>query len=1033
MTGSAADLRDLETATVAYCLRIEGCTTCFVSNPNLADGTWLTEHPTVLEGLRPPRISMAINPRTGAFSTTNVTFELEDIDDSIADLFASVRSDVADLESTLEAGSTATGATLYSKHIGTEAISSAGARMYCPAVPNYTIGYHHTGKLQASSEYQPIAPVSSSPYVWAGRRVCLLRVFHNEPSAGSDLSGVNWTAPANSDIVWHGTLLDEGDVSGKTWSISAVGIQSWLTRPLGQDTWTTGVAVSDSTGGFHTGEDYVGCFLAAWSNQYQYAYEYGEDSFSTQFGGAALSDIRTGVTTAIANALADSGADGTFASDGGQAAFSEVSHKFTVGWNNPVANAQNSGIVALIMHEKAWSRLGYEPAKQVLLDPANEFYVPFVQYDGKIPFPTGGVANPSGGYWVGYFATTGTEWPGLWNAFPVDQDQHRTYAPTFSGGTVVMSTSTPFEIELGHLNGEQPLFLDTQHDAPVANAVNDPSTAYSIGDSVGTVDRTRLFLFYGPRAFVQDDGTIGEAFMEYQVARCSWQDDSGKIAEASTSIQPRLVVQRWCDPRLYGFDRDQLKSDWVGLASTPEEDNRIYVVPLTHLGAYDVFQDPVGQIIQRILLTSGTGTGWSGTYAQPGTLDEGDNEPANDEPNPQYIKDYETYAMGLAIPSSVVQSPAEWRKEESKLPTKLRMAKVAYVGQVSAEDVMLGLMQPLGLCFHMRGGKIGMFNPWDLLSPEDAAITITTESYSAGDSPARARPRQNLRVYSPIDSLHVSWSWNPLEGGTQYETVHQSIDQGRRYRASQVEHKVDAHGLRLTNTAEWGPQLREHWQRGFRWWARRHFKVRVRLQRAKGQYCWPGTVVRYTDNWVTNPDGTYGVTNHVGFVTSVNYDCDKEEADVELLVQDTGAEGFRFYAPVARSYHYDTTNFVLYCYDDYYRIGYGHNDVAWFAEPSWSSLAGDMDVELLQYDGNTWTGGIYGTVTSVNAVAGDSYIQLDGALTGGTYYPQKDTLVVPREYTNQGATWALALFAPLANEDGEVNGSTANAVKFNGV
>ena len=521
--------------------------------------------------------------------------------------------------------------------------------------------------------------------------------------------------------------------------------------------------------------------------------------------------------------------------------------------------------------------------------------------------------------------------------------------------------------------------------------------------------------------------------MGTQVVSCSWKNDAGKITEGSTTVQPRLVVHRLLDPRLFGIDRDKLKSDWVIRAGTVQEGDRVYMIPLTHIGAYDNTQDPIGQTIQRILLTSGTGSGWTGTYDQPGTLGEGDNEPANDEPNPQYVKDYETHPMGLAIPSSVVQSPAEWRKEESKLDAKLRKAKLAYVGQVSAEDAMLGLMQPLGLCFHMRGGKIGIFNPWDLLGPGDAAIDITAEAYSSGPNPARARPKQNLRVYSPIDTLKLDWSWDPLQAATQYETIMHSIDPGRRYRGTQVEHSVEAPGLRIVNTSDWSPPLREHWRRGFEWWSRRHFKINVKLQRAKGQYCWPGTIVRYTDSWVVNPDGTYGVTNHVGFVTRVSHDCDAEESKVEILVQDTGAEGFRFYSPSARVFHYDPTNYVLYCHDDWLGIGYGHNDLSWFVEPSWSSLGGDADIELFQYNGSTWTRGIYGTVSSVNAVEGEAYIQLDGALTGGTFYNQMNTIAVIREAANQGAAWVTGLFAPIANEDGEVDGDTANAVKFNGV
>jgi hypothetical protein len=110
--------------------------------------------------------------------------------------------------------------------------------------------------------------------------------------------------------------------------------------------------------------------------------------------------------------------------------------------------------------------------------------------------------------------------------------------------------------------------------------------------------------------------------------------------------------------------------------------------------------------------------------------------------------------------------------------------------------------------------------------------------------------------------------------------------------------------------------------------------------------------------------------------------------------------------------------------------GFEHIDVAAFAEPEWSSDGGNASIQVLQYDGNTWTTAGYQTVASVDTAA--NTITLSGTLSGGTgYYRDRDSVVVFREFANQGAAWVLNNYAPIAADDGTVGGNAADAVKWN--
>jgi hypothetical protein len=184
--------------------------------------------------------------------------------------------------------------------------------------------------------------------------------------------------------------------------------------------------------------------------------------------------------------------------------------------------------------------------------------------------------------------------------------------------------------------------------------------------------------------------------------------------------------------------------------------------------------------------------------------------------------------------------------------------------------------------------------------------------------------------------------------------------------------------------------------------------------------------VEITNPWLVNPAAaSYGVTSAPGYVLSRSVNAKAETCQITCLVS---GGTLLLYAPAALATRYDDNEvaegYRLFVEDDYLSIRSGTFDCQGFVEPGWSTAGGDASIEVFSFDGSTWTGGIYGTVDSVNAAAGNCYIKLTGALTGATWYRDRHHIVVLREATNQAAAWPLVVYAPIGNKSGNYTGST---------
>jgi hypothetical protein len=176
-------------------------------------------------------------------------------------------------------------------------------------------------------------------------------------------------------------------------------------------------------------------------------------------------------------------------------------------------------------------------------------------------------------------------------------------------------------------------------------------------------------------------------------------------------------------------------------------------------------------------------------------------------------------------------------------------------------------------------------------------------------------------------------------------------------------------------------------------------------------------------------DGSYGITGRRGVVLSIEESLDPERARhyADILVHADRSAVSKLHAFSARGYGYDTDNDRILVHDNWLAIqGDGTRvDSAFFVEPAYVGLepfGGDADVKWYQWDGAGWEQTGSGTVTSVGTTPGSCYLEMSGGIASGTYYPCKDTIVVPAAFTVQNAEWVFELYSGIGDEDGVVDG-----------
>lgn len=1051
--------------------------------------------------IMPSQIPNRIDPRTGKFEESTITLRLlEDEDETIAELFGtenvareyiiSLRSSEDPADATKLHPSAATSVNIRGRHVGVEAIGSGGERRIFHCFPFQTGvgGSDGTGlpldHISRDSMNDPFISVSDEPVVFEGRWFALYRVVRDPQLANGDYQDwPNWEDQYNGGaLAWWGRMKDRGSIDhkgGRIWSMDVSGPASLLDKRLNQaqanEQWhtvDTPLVLKTDPGqrndhiavGFYRFGTYQDSTGALDAN----VYDAGINKFGDRIQVTTPDDVADHIETVILS-VADNGASVT---DTGDTHFHDSAHpksqgqriEFDKNYIGIRRNREDDAVIPnfwpsffameLVLHEDIWQLLGwnirYGTNKSFRVPDAlvgqnqheltDIFWVDFspVSYTTSPPmnsfsiFGHGMQQAVGTGYIKGEFTTKAA---GMLPGFGIgglgtdNYGDRRDYLPEnslFHGGEGKQVRLEHTGRQLVELLSSR-IYAESQKDRP--------PTGDSIAGGAIVADSTRRWVFRGKFKRGSADDETEE--VEHHVAKCSWKDADGGVAEINGT--PRLYIERWEDSRLYGFDNPPMDRTWTAAVAS------IQATPMSVWG----YEGPVDKqhsrqspwswirleqsysVMQRILLSTGTSSAWSGTEEGYGsaTITAGDNDNgATGDIHAQQGNDLEIADMGLGIPEELVQSSQSFLDAFSGMES-LESCKLCSIGDIHSETLLEALMQPAGLAWKLdRSSAIpqyGVFRVAQTLSPADLTIAIT-ESDLHGDTndPTSVIPTQQIRWASAIDIFNVGYRFNPADESNLRTYSAAARDDGARYRDGRTEHKINGGGLTIPELATelftpeesaWQPDFTRIWGWEMaQWWASRHFLVtNLRIHRTKAWEIEVGTRILLTNVRLALPDGTYGLTNGQALIVSTSLDTASGMKTVEALV-DVNSLDLRVWAPIARVLAYDASATKLKCDTDYWGRG-ATTDIEFFVNPSWSPFSdANASIQLWGFSRNTWETGPTGTVSSVNTSTQE--ITLTGALSAT---PDRDKIwfVTLREYDNQAAAWAKGLFSVVTNPE----------------
>jgi len=1037
-------------AEVAYVLLVDGISRVFTTTEEVTDldvQGWGFE--TAYAGLElPDRLPVAVDIRTGQLTSSTASFSINDIDGTLPQLFGASLDTMEPLLTRIEPGDVAPSST-WGKHVGIECMGPNGERRQYSCVPTWNVGLAHTAESQNYASQMGASPVSTLPVVWAGRRVCLHRLVRTS-GAWSDLTDAT---VRNETRIWFGTLTGSGEVDSHTWTLSGHGPESWGMGTLGANISELPFNIrdiecslnEDANEHYILGNLEIGSLFAN-TTDYLFVTDYLDTT--SLLGATTYDDFVTGFATFLAGIAADNSLGAAYDSygnsgirystdpgnDGVQMRWDRDANGYVVG-----ANSALTAYLRVEAHEKFWKALGFDPATQnPSVDPVEtpEKYGRFFR-------------NPwsQEGFWIGRFYSAdlfavreadlgGTEV--VANEHLVNNGQWMTWRPIYAGGANFFDlTKSTQEFGLDNLTDT---YLPSSTAFPLPADPSDPTSPYNIS-GVGDVTHCGLVAITGPYR----DLTVPDAEVKTITipARVAWrQNSNGEVATGSGFA--RFVVWGWPDPRLFGMT-DKQPSTWGSNRVPPEEGGvPLTMRPLLALEHEATGSDRVPYVLARLLASTGTSSGWYsdaglttpgygplGLYQDVGVNDLG--IAAIGDLGFGKHTDAETTTLGMGVPAEMISASAtEQTSFEAAIElatNKTQHCKAAFGKVASAREVVGSLLAPSGLCMSLAGGKFGIFDPFEF-KPLLGNGVINVESLAGKPGePLSSIPTQQLRKWAPIDRVELNARLDPITGKFGRTETTRSSDPSALYRSQSLIHKVDgSHLMDPTIGGEiWIDDYRERWRQITKFWSKQHFEAEFALPARRAHEFWPGAIVEVTNPFLLNPaTAGYEVVNAPGYVISRNYDAKTETIRVTCLVS---GGTLLLYAPSALALgddSYDSTNHRIFVQDDYLGIrgNTGTLDVDGFIEPDFSTAGGDADIEVFSFNGVTWVGGIYGTVSSIDQTPGSSYIQLDGPLTGATWYRDMYHLVVLREADNQGAAWALSVYAPIGDKDGNYTGST---------
>lgn len=1023
-----AEIRQRPYLQVAHLLLIDGAPFAFTDNLELTSGWWTEDDRRIIPGLTvPDRLKISQDIEKGMLREEGATFTILDTDGTIPGLYGPYGKQYSLLglrlkatedpapAFTIDGSGEALG--LRPSFVGTEAIGPEGERHYysaCPWISNWP-GQDHP----SVQDPLPIVTDSSTgPYLVEGRKVMLYRIPYDEGTG-------TWVLPADEDealqlLLWWGTLRQDGEVNGKEWTLVCHGPSSWLRKTLNSRGPTDWYRVAMDVPLIAGEEDKLFVRFVKRLGLNGNSWLGGEDwGVGYTIPAGDVDTVSNYIASALTALKSTPGTDGIWTSDDpvadswGDIIWTKESVTIQGGNNEP-----GWAMVCTVgLHYKVWKLLGYEPAKFV----GNN--------DGPEPQTYTLADHP--GYYFGMFLTVPAGQPSSPQADP-DWDGNgipRIYTPTYPGGISVLPGAGQIEVGI-HGEGYPDIYCESQTGRPYHAATLES----------GACDSTRWWAFRGKIQYPDKEEPIDTV----QIARCSWVDSAtipGAIERGLDGLDARLWIGSWHDPKLYGchFDKISLSLGWAG--TTDSEDARIYCSPLAVFGTWEDKGDRVDWAFSRLLLSTGTAQ-WAGpglddpgdnalipTYTDYSWADAGVNHPPWAVTGLRIMGDFEIADMGLGIPWQMVDEPDQdgFFKAAKILHPDLLRGKIVVHGPVQSQDIIEAIMAPRGWWISLRGKRYGLQAPYVEMTPADADVVLRPSDL-AGEpgQPGSVRPQVSLRPVFPFDRLKVSHTNDPLSGFNegQEETLRRARDSGARARPGDRGREIVAPDLRASTwwpqkppINPWEPEFTKLWEhRIASWLAEPHRLVRgLRVSRIKGQDLYPGAIVRFTNPWPANATGTYGYTNAMARVVSVEHETASGAVVLDLLVQARPPEDILLYAPIGILPDDNTTPEGR--YDPVTRVlqvtawyGYGDYNMSGIIEPEDSSTGEKAKILVLQYDDVEWRQTAAGFVESYDPDAGEITLTVAG-LTGTIYERMHGIVVLAPWDDGDQASWVQGRYA----------------------
>jgi hypothetical protein len=1056
---TVAELAQLPAQTIGYLFVVEGLSTAWTDTLDLAGrgfGYWIGsddqpagERPdTVVLGLEVPEsVETGTDLEENMLREAGLTVSLIDRTGELIGLIAEPESRdymyerLSPLDDPAPAqviGQGGDNVDVWSRIVNGENIGPAGQRGRFPVIPGSDLPGRDHAAYQGTDQGLPPSTITDAPDLFQGNRRCALYVIRRDiTSAATGFQAwPNWTEQFESGVslIWWGTI-DTVKNSGLQFKLSCKGPESWLRRTLGLTMpaqWQpieSGINLSAEQG---QRED-----LIAMGFSY---YHYSDPTLSKRCGFTIFdpvddvissnqdaSGLRDEINARIQTIISTAGPDETFDTyRNGVVNFNLNGLTIRVDDNA----SPRGGLLALCMHRKVWSFLGYDVIAQArvpmtLIETEQDIY--FQSATEKFaPYTDGDEAPvPGPDYYIAYFYTV----PIGFNTFTAGANIDngggwRTYRPLNDHGGVQLDPDGQQEIPVSFAAGTP--YSTGQLARPVADYVM---------ESGDPCDRTGWMVFRGPyREDLESDPVT-----LHQVAKVSWVNFDNSYQPDNTGYG-KIFIEKWLDPRNFGFTDKPFTKLWHPGISP---DTGLECAALGVVGYNTKSVDYAHLVLLRLLLSTGTKVWDAGSYEDV----DGASYTAGVNAHPDAVSphlqgdDQDIADLGLRIPHQLV----DWQSfvdAANALPdggykSGLNTGKLVYHGAFDAQETIAQICKPRAYFMGLDGFRYTLFSLAKPLDADDAALHIGESDLDSDAVPYIADV--DFSALAGYDKVGIEYHYSPVEGAGETTRLDaRPLSTRVLARAGNAEFMMEGRGL--LNRALWvgdgekPPSWESPWRKLHTviladYYLQPHVMLTgVSVKQPKANLINPGTIVTITNPWPATREGSYGMTAKVGRVVRVRRRTDNLSVECDIFVQAGNASTARRFAPIARvlddvdtlEERHDAATRTLYCYHDMFGAE-GGSDVKYFQEPIWSDIGGDALVYGYQYDGREWSQNFSFTVETVNT-SDETIIYKPGSFAG-TFRERGYTILTMAPYNAQTADWVRSMFAVNTGANGKFGGT----------